>query len=158
MWYLTSSSRQRFQQCLLLQFYGQNVLPTQFRLCSCGIMAEEFGLEPAPAKRAGLLHDLGKVLDHEVEGPRCIGADPLVAMVSPEIVHAFIEAHHADIEPNTVLDMLVMAADAISAARPVLVVSPLRTASSALRHSNAHERALERTYAMQAVVRTSCNG
>ncbi len=74
-------------------------------------MAEELGLEPAPAKRAGLLHDLGTAIDHEVEGPHAvIGADLARRHGErPEIVHA-IEAHHADIEPNTVLDMLVMAA------------------------------------------------
>ena len=92
--------------------YGQNVLAHSVQVAVlCGIMAEELGLEPAPAKRAGLLHDLGKAIDHEVEGPHAvIGADLARRHGErPEIVHA-IEAHHADIEPNTVLDMLVMAA------------------------------------------------
>ena len=123
--------------------YGQNVL-----------MAEELGLEPAPAKRAGLLHDLGKAIDHEVEGPHAvIGADLARRHGErPEIVHA-IEAHHADIEPNTVLDMLVMAADAISAARPGARRESAENYIKRLEKleaiSNAHE-GVERTYAMQA--------
>ena len=85
----------------------------------CGIMASELGLDEAPAKRAGLLHDLGKAIDHEVEGRHAvIGADLARRYGErPEIVHA-IEAHHADVDPDTVLDVLVQAADAISAARP----------------------------------------
>jgi len=125
--------------------YGQNVLAHSVQVAVlCGIMAEELGLEPAPAKRAGLLHDLGKAIDHEVEGPHAvIGADLARRHGErPEIVHA-IEAHHADIEPNTVLDMLVMAADAISAARPGA------RRESAENYTNAHE-GVERTYAMQA--------
>ena len=120
----------------------------------CGIMAEELGLEPAPAKRAGLLHDLGKAIDHEVEGPHAvIGADLARRHGErPEIVHA-IEAHHADIEPNTVLDMLVMAADAISAARPGARRESAENYIKRLEKleaiSNAHE-GVERTYAMQA--------
>ena len=123
--------------------YGQNVL-----------MAEELGLEPAPAKRAGLLHDLGKAIDHEVEGPHAvIGADLARRHGErPEIVHA-IEAHHADIEPNTVLDMLVMAADAISAARPGARRESAENYIKRLEKleaiSHAHE-GVERTYAMQA--------
>ena len=117
-------------------------------------MAEELGLEPAPAKRAGLLHDLGKAIDHEVEGPHAvIGADLARRYGErPEIVHA-IEAHHADIEPNTVLDMLVMAADAISAARPGARRESAENYIKRLEKleaiSNAHE-GVERTYAMQA--------
>ena len=120
----------------------------------CGIMAEELGLEPAPAKRAGLLHDLGKAIDHEVEGPHAvIGADLARRYGErPEIVHA-IEAHHADIEPNTVLDMLVMASDAISAARPGArresAESYIKRLEKLEAISNAHE-GVERTYAMQA--------
>ena len=85
----------------------------------CGVLASELGLDPVPAKRAGLLHDLGKAVDHEIEGSHAvIGADLARRFGErPEIVHA-IEAHHGDIEPNTVLDVLVQAADAISAARP----------------------------------------
>ena len=135
--------------------YGQNVLAHSVQVAVlCGIMAEELGLEPATAKRAGLLHDLGKAIDHEVEGPHAvIGADLARRHGErPEIVHA-IEAHHADIEPNTVLDMLVMAADAISAARPGARRESAENYIKRLEKleaiSNAHE-GVERTYAMQA--------
>ena len=100
--------------------FGQNVLSHSVQVSAlCGIMASELGLDEAPAKRAGLLHDLGKAIDHEVEGPHAvIGADLARRYGErPEIVHA-IEAHHADVDPDTVLDVLVQAADAISAARP----------------------------------------
>ena len=100
--------------------FGQNVLQHSIQVSAlCGIMASELGLDEAPAKRAGLLHDLGKAIDHEVEGPHAvIGADLARRYGErPEIVHA-IEAHHADVDPDTVLDVLVQAADAISAARP----------------------------------------
>ena len=135
--------------------YGQNVLAHSVQVAVlCGIMAEELGLDPAPAKRAGLLHDLGKAIDHEVEGSHAvIGADLARRHGErPEIVHA-IEAHHADIEPNTVLDMLVMAADAISAARPGARRESAENYIKRLEKleaiSNAHE-GVERTYAMQA--------
>ena len=74
---------------------------------------------PRSCKARGLLHDLGKAVDHEVEGSHAvIGADLACRFGErPEIVHA-IEAHHADVDPNTVLDVLVQAADAVSAARP----------------------------------------
>jgi ribonuclease Y len=100
--------------------FGQNVLSHSIQVSAlCGIMASELGMDPPPAKRAGLLHDIGKAIDHEVEGPHAvIGADLARRYGErPEIVHA-IEAHHADVDPDTVLDVLVQAADAISAARP----------------------------------------
>ena len=120
----------------------------------CGIMASELGMNEAPAKRAGLLHDLGKAIDHEVEGPHAvIGADLCRRYGErPEIVHA-VEAHHADVEPNTVLDVLVQAADAISAARPGArresAESYIKRLEKLEEISNAHE-GVERTYAMQA--------
>lgn len=135
--------------------FGQNVLQHSRQVAElCGIMASELGLDPAPAKRAGLLHDIGKAIDHEVEGPHAvIGADLARRYGErPEIVHA-IEAHHADIEPNTILDQLVMAADAISAARPGARRESAETYIKRLQKleeiSNAHE-GVERTYAMQA--------
>ena len=135
--------------------FGQNVLQHSIQVSAlCGTMASELGLDPAPAKRAGLLHDLGKAIDHEVEGPHAvIGADLARRYgEKPAIVHA-IEAHHADVEPNTVLDVLVQAADAISAARPGARRESAETYLKLLEKleeiSNAHE-GVERTYAMQA--------
>ncbi len=135
--------------------FGQNVLQHSIQVSElCGIMASELGLDPAPAKRAGLLHDLGKAIDHEVEGPHAvIGADLCRRYgEKPEIVHA-IEAHHADIEPDTVLDVLVQAADAISAARPGArresAENYIKRLEKLEEISNAHD-GVERTYAMQA--------
>ena len=135
--------------------FGQNVLQHSIQVSElCGIMASELGLDPAPAKRAGLLHDLGKAIDHEVEGPHAvIGADLCRRYGEKlEIVHA-IEAHHADIEPDTVLDVLVQAADAISAARPGArresAENYIKRLEKLEEISNAHD-GVERTYAMQA--------
>ena len=115
-------------------------------------MASELGIDEAPAKRAGLLHDLGKAIDHEVEGPHAvIGADLARRYGErPEIVHA-IEAHHADVDPDSVLDVLVQAADAISAARPGArresAENYIKRLEKLEEISNAHE-GVERTYAM----------
>ncbi len=135
--------------------FGQNVLQHSIQVSMlCGIMASELGLDETPAKRAGLLHDLGKAIDHEVEGPHAIIGADLARRYGekPNIVHA-IEAHHADVEPDTVLDVLVMAADAISAARPGARRESAETYIKRLEKleeiSNSHD-GVERTYAMQA--------
>ncbi len=135
--------------------FGQNVLDHSLEVAYlCGVMASELGLDPVPAKRAGLLHDLGKAVDHEVEGPHAlIGADMARRFnENREIVHA-IEAHHADVEPNSVLDVLVQAADAISAARPGArkesIESYIKRLEKFEEIANAH-KGVERTYVMQA--------
>ena len=135
--------------------FGQNVLQHSLEVSDmCSIMASELGVDPYAAKRAGLLHDLGKAIDHDVEGPHAvIGADLARRYgEKPAIVHA-IEAHHADVEPNSVLAVLVQAADAVSASRPGArresAENYIKRLEKLEEIANAHE-GVERTYAMQA--------
>ena len=100
--------------------YGQNVLRHSIEVAHvAGILASETGYDPQTMKRAGLLHDIGKAIDHEVEGPHTvIGGELLKRYGFPQSVVDGVVGHHGDVEPVTMVGTLISAADAISAARP----------------------------------------
>ncbi|MDO5092669.1 MAG: ribonuclease Y [Propionibacteriaceae bacterium] len=135
--------------------YGQNVLA---HLIECahlaGVMAAELGLDIIQCKRAAFLHDIGKALTHEAEGPHAlVGADLLRRHGEhPDIVHA-VEAHHNEVEPRTVEAVLTQAADAISGSRPGARRESLEAYVERMQHlesiATAHEGVI-RAYAMQA--------
>jgi ribonuclease Y len=135
--------------------YAQNVLQHSMEVAFlCGIMAAELGQNVKQAKRAGLLHDIGKAVDHEIEGPHAlIGADLAKRYgESPQVVHA-IMAHHEDTTPESILDVLVQAADTLSGARPGARREILETYVKRLEHLEriaGSFSGITKTYAIQA--------
>ena len=135
--------------------YGQNVLKHSLEVAHlAGIMASELGVSVKTAKRAALLHDIGKAMTHEIEGPHAAISTQLARKYgeSPQVCHA-IEAHHYEVQPETVEAVLVIAADAISASRPGARGESLESYIKRLENLEriaSSKKGVERVFAIQA--------
>jgi ribonuclease Y len=135
--------------------YGQNVLAHSVEVANLGaLMAEELGASAKTARRAAFLHDIGKAVSHEIEGPHAlVGGDLARKHGEPEAVAHAMEAHHNEVEPQTVEAVIVQAADALSGARPGARGESLESYVKRLRHLEdiaTRHQGVDKVYAMQA--------